>query len=428
MPPRSATKKVAFRIDIRDQRIPNGGRFTVSARTTSGPEFRRREAAVRALIDAAEWDILERIRTPGDERLHIGDVTAAVGRGDLDSLRRTGTQPLQMGAVIDRLLRTKEATRKVTTARQVRMITDQLETFFGVQRIGGVVVRDVSLVSITRQRCEDFLHEPKANGKPWAPRTQNLKRTYAQEVWELAIAEEIETAERERRRPLLTRNPWKQVEAAQVVPTRVIFLTAEERDALLDRIEGRPAAALMALGYHAGLRVSEARYLRTGIDVDLEAGYIRIQNRGGQFAWTSKNLRERDVPINATLRAILEEHVRRGYAGDRYFFRTPGRDQPVSSDTAREWWTKAYEAAGIRWGRDEADTVVYHTGRHTFCSLLVQQGVSPLIVAELVGDKYEEVIKTYGHLTPKNLRDAIQKLERVEIGTLSNESSNESRG
>lgn len=411
-------KRAAFKIDIRDQRLP-GGRFSASARTTSAPEFRRREAAVRSLIEAGALDIIQRITARGVERLHLADVAAAVQRGDLDSLRAARSAPLTIGATADRLRQRKEATRRKKTQLQVEITLTQLEEHFGVRRAAdGSITHDVELGGIGTKECEGFLHGPKDEGEPWAPRTQGVKYAYAKQLWQIAIDDEAEAAERENRKPRLRRNPWANVEPAEIVPTRVIFLTAEERDAMLAVLEDTPLHAYMAVAYHAGLRLGEAIHLRTDIDVDLSDGVLRIQSRPGQWAWMPKTNRgQRDVPINRTLRGILDAHVSNGYAGNRFFFHAPRWDRPLGSGTAYEWWVDAYKAAGLKHGRSDADAVTYHSGRHTFCSLLVQQGVSPLIVAELVGDKYEEVIRTYGHLTPHNLADAVKLLESTQYPT-----------
>ncbi len=411
-------KKQALRIDIRDIRLPEG-RFSCSARTTSAPEFRKREAAVRALIEAGAFDVLRRI-VKGPNRLHLTDVVAAVQRGDIESLRLAKGNPLLLGATIDRIRQRKKATRSEGTQLQVNVTTKQLETFFGVTRSAqGVVTSDVDMTQIDTRTCESFLHGVQANGKPWAPATQGVKHAYAQEVWDLAISDEAEAAERENRKPRLRRNPWRSIDPAPIHPTRVIFLTAPERDAMLAKLADTPLCAFMAVAYHAGLRVGEAVMLRTDIDVDLTKGVLHIQGRPGEFAWKTKNRKDRDVPINRDLRAILERHVELGFAGQRYFFHAPSLDRPMGSGTSWGWWVEAYQMAGIKHGRSDADAVVYHTGRHTFASLMVQQGVSPMIVAELMGDTFKEVVETYGHLAPHNLADAVEKLESRPVSAKS---------
>lgn len=362
---------------------------------------------MRSLIDSGDLDIVARLTVPGPDRLHIATVTKAVAKGDVESLRTTRSAPITLGRTADRMRSAKEATKRGNTVKQVEVLLGQLEAAFGVERDKNKrIVRDVDLTTITSEQCEAFLR-----AQAWAPRTQSVKRAYAKGLWQLAINTEAEDAERENRKPRIRHNPWARIETAEIVATRVIFLTAPERDAMLAKLAGTPLCAFMAVGYHAGLRVGEATHLRTGIDVDLTEGALRIQARPGMYEWAPKTKRgQRDVPINDALRAILEDHVARGFAGSRYFFRTPRTDKPLAGPTAHNWWRDAYTAAGIKHGRADADAVVYHTGRHTFASLLIQAGVSPIVVAELLGDNLKEVVDTYGHLTKRNLTDAVRHL------------------
>jgi integrase len=50
--------------------------------------------------------------------------------------------------------------------------------------------------------------------------------------------------------------------------------------------------------------------------------------------------------------------------------------------------------------------VARHVARHTFCSWLVQAGVSYAKIGTLVGDKASMVESVYGHLAPEHTRDA----------------------
>ena len=102
----SSRRKKVYVIEIRDKRL-RGGRLCISARTTSRPEWRRRDAAVRALLERGEIELIERLRS---RDIHIADVVRAVEDGDLDRIRRPLSEPLTLGACVERFLRTVEAT------------------------------------------------------------------------------------------------------------------------------------------------------------------------------------------------------------------------------------------------------------------------------------------------------------------------------
>jgi integrase len=56
-------------------------------------------------------------------------------------------------------------------------------------------------------------------------------------------------------------------------------------------------------------------------------------------------------------------------------------------------------------GIDE-DGVARHVARHTFCSWLVQAGVSYPKIGALVGDTAHMIEATYGHMAPEHMREA----------------------
>src|SRR5690606_12704035 len=105
-------------IEIRDKRL-RGGRLCISSRTTSKPEWRRPEAAVRALLERGDLDVIERRRA---REIHIVDVVRAVEDGDFERLRRPLQEPLTLGACVDRFLRTVEATRSAATLEQYEIV------------------------------------------------------------------------------------------------------------------------------------------------------------------------------------------------------------------------------------------------------------------------------------------------------------------
>ncbi len=107
--------------------------------------------------------------------------------------------------------------------------------------------------------------------------------------------------------------------------------------------------------------------------------------------------------------------MRLGFAGDRYLIRVRGRDEPISRATATHWTRQAFEAAGIKYGRD-GDGLTLHSGRHTYASWLAQDGVSLNVIAKLLGDMTKVVEETYAHLIPDTYRTAVDNIDRRVAG------------
>ena len=227
--------------------------------------------------------------------------------------------------------------------------------------------------------------------------------------------EEADLLARRNVQPAIRSNPWKGVEMPEIRPTRAVFLTPPEWMDLDRSMVGIPSRAMIAIAFLAGLRQGEILHLRTDVDVLLESHepLIRVQSRKDVYSWRPKTRRgERDVPITESLVTIIEDHIRRGYAGERYLIVSPHRgDQPVTAGTSARWTQDAFELAGIKYGR-EGDGLTLHSGRHTYASWLAQDGVPLNVIATLLGDTTKVVEETYAHLIPDTYRAAVQYIEK----------------
>ena len=390
-----------YGIDLRHRRL-RGGRLAISLDTKQKRIAEQREAAIRVLVDRGEWAALERLR---DGTLHISDAHQAVRHGEWHRLVPPDLHAETLGQAVEAKLRSVEATRSEGTRKQYQTTGNLLVARFGP---------DTLLVDISREDARRFLHDPQASagGRVWAPNTQHSHAVVAGAIWKDAASRRQEAGERVGvdLRPL--RNVWSDVDLPQIRQTRVAFLRPAEWRALMRAVEGRPVAALLALGCLAGLRQQEAAHLRTGIDVDLDKRVLHIQSRSGEHAWKTKTQRsERDVPMPDALHRILVAHIESGFAGARYFVRPVSGDRPLGGTTVLQWTREAYQAAGLRYGRTAADSLVYHSLRHTYASWMVQADVQLLKVAELMGDTVEVVARVYSHLLPRDLARAVTHID-----------------
>lgn len=391
-------------IEIRDKRL-RGGRMSISPRRfTKAKDRKAIETALRWLLERNELEIIERVRSG---QVHLSQLLSAYKREDIDSLRAQLTEEITLRGAVDRHLMAVESGREPGTLRSHRFLSDGL-----IRKFGG----DTSLNDITEDQAFTFLREPKTRNRAWSLSRQQQACAIFARIWKDSIAREAESAARAKVRPRLTRNPWKadSVQVPNARKSRVAFLTPAEWLTLDAALVGQPERIIMALGCLGGLRAMEIAYLRREVDVDLEKRTITVQPRKGEFEWKPKTDRSiRTIPISDELHAIIQDHVRTGYAGERYLIRPPLKDQPMTYAQLRARVRSSFEAAGIKYGATEGDGLTAHSLRHTFASWLVQRDVQLLKVALLMGDRAEEIERTYAHLMPKDLARAVAVQDRI---------------
>lgn len=229
-------------------------------------------------------------------------------------------------------------------------------------------------------------------------------------MWRWWLVREKSVAAKAGRNPVATVNPWRE-SSTQVrsIQTRVRFLSREEHEALLD-VALPPVKAAYALNVWCGLRISEFVHLRPQ-DVDLEQRIVRIQV---QESWSPKGWPRytrgvRDIPIHREeLLPHLEQYAEL-YAGTHRFFVHPKSGDPWSVEAWRYRVQRDVEAAGMKYGR-EGDGVTPHTFRHTIASWMAQADIQMAKIAKFLGDTVTTVEKTYAHLFPQDIDEAVNRL------------------
>lgn len=108
------------------------------------------------------------------------------------------------------------------------------------------------------------------------------------------------------------------------------------------------------------------------------------------------------IPLNATVMEILRAQIGKH---DEFVFAKKGRRLNATLNSA---WRNALKKSGIEDFR-------FHDTRHTWASLLIQNGVPMGMIKELGGWKSDSMVERYALLAPKHLaRHAavIQDLQR----------------
>jgi integrase len=228
-----------------------------------------------------------------------------------------------------------------------------------------------------------------------APRQAQLAMQYAKQVLKSAQArgQRVDARVFELRPPRVeSREPrflaWHEVEelAAACVEDRMVLL-----------------AAL------TGLRQGELFALRDS-RVDLERGLIIVDVGAyeGRATATKTRKSRRRVYLSRLAKVTLTEQL---------LARKPNDDGLVFPSPKGLIWRKdnfmgrVFRPARRRAGFDE---LTFHDLRHTYASLMIEAGVSPLVIAEQMGHSDARLaLQRYGHLYPGASERAAQALDNV---------------
>ena len=176
-----------------------------------------------------------------------------------------------------------------------------------------------------------------------------------------------------------------------------VILSREEVKALLEAPTNLGHRAILATMYSAGLRVSEATNLKVS-DLDRDRKVIHV--RGG------KGNKDRQVMFAESLRDVLVAYWRWKRPTDWLFpGAIPGR--PISREAVFETCQKAARRAGI------AKPVHPHSLRHAFATHLLDDGVSLLVIQNLLGHANLKTTARYLHVSDAAVRSTRSPLEML---------------
>jgi len=197
---------------------------------------------------------------------------------------------------------------------------------------------------------------------------------------------------------------------------KIAPLTRDEVTRLLDTGKekyGFDVYALLLCACRTGQRMGELFGLEWS-DLDFNSGSIQVRHtfvRGREE--TPKSHRERRLDMSAQLSDVLQElkarrhkeYLAKGQEVPRWVFVNDTGAQLDHSNFRKRVFEKLLPKAALR-------RIRFHDLRHTFASLLLQQGESPHYVKEQMGHHSIQVtVDIYGHLIPGANRRAVDRLD-----------------
>ncbi len=198
------------------------------------------------------------------------------------------------------------------------------------------------------------------------------------------------------------RNPVSLVKKPQADNRRMRFLSKVEADTLLEALAERSQDLhdMALLSLHCGLRAGEIFALRWG-DVDFGRNMLMLKN--------TKNGETRAAFLTEGASAMLESRHQK--AKDALIFPDcrHGSKRCEISNVFQEVADKLFNE-GVE---DRRFRVVFHTLRHSFASLLVENGVPIFAVKELLGHKTLAMATRYSHMAPDTLRKSVSVLNEA---------------
>jgi integrase len=205
----------------------------------------------------------------------------------------------------------------------------------------------------------------------------------------------------------LTRNKTSEIEPLTRAEVRLFLETCQEY-----RPDYYP---LFLTAFRCGLRLGELLALQWG-DTDWNSRFIRVNRsfKRGRLTPT-KTGKTRRVDMSDQLCDVLNAlQIRRkrdalqsGTAINPFlFFERNG--QPISQNTVRNVFKRILTKAGLR-------EIRIHDIRHSFASLLLSDGQSPVYVKEQLGhSSIQMTVDIYGHLIPSSNREAVNRLDETQ--------------
>lgn len=289
--------------------------------------------------------------------------------------------------------------------KSVNISLDYLEKFFKPQKvICNINLKDIENFSVhLQQNDKTDKQNRKRNGNGYVVYYRNLKAAFNKaKDW-----------------GYIKENYFLKVKLPKRQKTMPAFINSSQLSAISRHIKEFVVRNVVVTGFYTGMRLNEIVNLKWK-NVDLNTLIITV----GDEEFITKGKNQRFIPISdEALTAILTQRKSEQAIpiGDSYVF-SKSNGQRYTGEYFTKRFKRACKAAGID------KEIHFHSLRHSFASNLVQQGVSLYKVKELLGHASITTTEIYSHLNIDSLRNAISKLDDLQLNSTNLKKNSSSPG
>lgn len=192
----------------------------------------------------------------------------------------------------------------------------------------------------------------------------------------------------------------------------VSFREVTQFRAFIDHVDDVTWRTFFTFQYYTGCRIGETLALQ---EKDYTGDAVRVDKSLSKRTLTddffeiksTKTGKRRTVPLPRLLQRSLDEYIawkRAGGIPDAFLFCNE-RGEHLPHSTIRRRFDVYTEAAGL-------PRIKIHDLRHSYVSLLIHKGANLVVIASLIGDSFEQVTNTYGHMYESDKINAVRLLDR----------------
>jgi integrase/recombinase XerD len=188
----------------------------------------------------------------------------------------------------------------------------------------------------------------------------------------------------------------KRVTKFPVIPSR------DEVNFLLNSIDNLKHKAILSLIYGSGLRVSEVAKLKIS-DISSKTMNVRVEN--------AKHNTNRYTILSTSALEVLRAYFRVYFSGKTYqpndwLFYGKDPSDHITAKTIKNTFIKLRDKLNLD------SRISAHTLRHCFSTHLLEDGVDPVFIQQMLGHKNLKTTQTYLHMTSKSLMGIQSPLDR----------------